>query len=405
MNRPTDFIPFARPCLGVREEEALLRVMRSGWLTTGGEAEAFERAFAEKLGAPYALALNSATAGLHLALEALEIPEESWVITTPFTFTASAEVIRYRRAHPLFVDIDEKTLNIDPEKLEELLNTTEKPLSAFIPVHMGGLPCAMERLMPPVMRRGLKVIEDCAHAFPARRGKIPAGMWGDAGVFSFYATKTITSGEGGMVITKDGNAARRISCLRLHGIDRRVWDRFQSSKLADWEYDVTAPGYKYNLSDLAAAIGLVQLGRGEEFLTARREIAEFYLEEFQDIPGLILPPREEGHAWHLFILQLEEGVFPMGREEFMAGMAKAGIGTSVHYKPLHLMSFYASAYNLSPEDFPAAHRVFRRCVSLPIYPGMADGARERVAEAVKHLSRRGRTGGSGKFRKGGHGCS
>lgn len=403
MNLPTDFIPFALPCLGPREEEAVLKVMRSGWLTTGNEAAAFEKAFARVLGSSHALALNSATAGLHLALEALEIPAESWVITTPFTFTASAEVIRYRRAHPLFVDIDEKTLNIDPLRVEAVLEKTDRNLSAFIPVHLGGRPCAMDELMPLVRQRGLKVVEDCAHAFPAHRNGVPAGTWGDAGVFSFYATKTITTGEGGMVITEDEDLARRISCLRLHGIDRQVWDRFQSRKRAAWEYDVTAPGYKYNITDLAAAIGRIQLERGEEFFTARRRIAEIYLREFAPLEGLILPPDEAGHSWHLFILQLEEGIFPLDREAFMEGMAEAGIGTSVHYKPLHLMSYYAETYGLSPEDFPVANRVFRRCVSLPIFPGMTVSQVERVVETVKRLSRRQKTAGRITTRRADHG--
>ncbi len=394
MNQPTDFIPFARPVMGKEEEEAALRVIRSGWLTTGKEAAAFEEEFAEKLGCPRALAVNSATSGLHLALEALKIPEDSWVITTPFTFTASAEVIRYRRAHPLFVDIDENSLNIDPAEVEKVLARGDRKVSCLLPVHLGGLPCAMEKIMALSDKYGIPVVEDCAHAFPAHRNGKAAGTWGDAAVFSFYATKTITTGEGGMLVTARPDIARTVENLRLHGIDRQVWDRFQSRRQGAWEYDVTAPGYKYNLPDLAAAIGRVQLGRAQEFLEERKRMAGFYLNQLKDMDGIILPPHEDGHAWHLFIIQLTPS-FPLDRNQFMVHMAEEGVGTSVHYKPLHLMSYYADTYGLKPGDFPRAHEVFSRCVSLPLYPGMGPEALDRVVQAVKKAALRGRSSGGG----------
>lgn len=382
MSQPTDFIPFARPVMGKEEEEAALRVIRSGWLTTGKEAAAFEEEFAAKLGCPRALAVNSATSGLHLALEALNIPEDSWVITTPFTFTASAEIIRYRRAHPLFVDIEEGSLNIDPVEIEKVLAGKERKVSCVLPVHLGGLPCDMEAITDLAEKYRIPVVEDCAHAFPAHRGGKAAGTWGDASVFSFYATKTITTGEGGMLVTSRPDIARTVENLRLHGIDRPVWDRFQSRRRGAWEYDVTAPGYKYNLPDLAAAIGRVQLGKADEFLKERTRMADYYREQLKDIEGLILPASREGHAWHLFIIQLVPP-FPLDRDRFMVHMADQGVGTSVHYKPLHLMSYYAGTYGLKPRDFPRAYQVFTRCVSLPLYPGMGPEALDRVVEAVR----------------------
>ncbi|MBI9102124.1 MAG: DegT/DnrJ/EryC1/StrS aminotransferase family protein [Spirochaetales bacterium] len=385
MSRNIDFIPFALPCLGKEEEEAVIKVMRSGWLTTGKETTAFEREFAEKVGSKHAIALNSATAGLHLSLETQDIPEDSWVITTPYTFTATAEIIRYKNAHPLFVDIDEISLNIDPFKIEDTIKRTgtEKNIRGIIPVHTGGHPCAMEEIMAIAGREELFVTEDAAHAFPSFFKGKAAGTWGNTGVYSFYATKTITTGEGGMVVTDDDEIADRIKCLRLHGIDREVWNRYQSKKLAPWEYDVVAAGYKYNPTDISSAMGRVQLKRAEAFLKERISIARFYLESFRNIPELILPAEAGGHTWHLFIIRLNLDRISCSRDEFMNFLSEEGIGTSVHYKPLHLMTYYKEKYNLSPEDFPVSTRIFNSCVSLPIYPGMTEEQKERVVRAVR----------------------
>jgi dTDP-4-amino-4,6-dideoxygalactose transaminase len=280
------------------------------------------------------------------------------------------------------VDIEEESLNIDPVEVEKALARNDRKVSCLLPVHLGGLPCNMEAITDLAEKYGIPVVEDCAHAFPAHRGGKAAGTWGDAAVFSFYATKTITTGEGGMLVTPRADIARTVENLRLHGIDRPVWDRFQSRRRGAWEYDVTAPGYKYNLPDLAAAIGRVQLGRADEFLKARKEMADFYRDQLKNIPGITLPSDHDGHAWHLFIIQLGPD-FPLDRDSFMIHMAEEGVGTSVHYKPLHLMSYYADAYGLKPGDFPRAYDVFTRCVSLPLYPGMGSEALNRVVEAVK----------------------
>ena len=371
MSRNTDFIPFALPLLSREEEEAVLRVMRSGWLTTGNETRAFEEEFAAKVGAKHAIALNSATAGLHLALEALALPKGSRVITTPYTFTSTAEIIRYLDAHPLFVDIDEATLNISPEKIERALKASPAAgdIKGIIPVHLGGLPCRMEEICTTARKNDLFVVEDAAHSFPSRYKDRFAGTWGDLGIYSFYATKTITTGEGGMAVTENDKAAETIRCLRLHGIDREVWNRYQSRKLAPWEYDVIAPGYKYNPTDMGSAIGRIQLKKAENFLKVRQAIAEDYFKELSGEPGLIMPARGEGHSWHLFILRFNPEIIKISRNHFIEKMAEEGIGSSVHYKPLHLMSYYSKKYGLKPEDFPVSTRAFKYCLSLPIYPG------------------------------------
>ena len=388
MNRNTDFIPFALPCLGPEEEEAVLRVMRSGWLTTGKETEAFEKEFAKEIGAGHAIAVNSATAGLHLSLEAFKLPAESWVITTPYTFTATAEIIRYRNAHPLFADIDEKTFNIDPDSVEKIIKreSGKKDIKGIIPVHVGGRSCEMERLCETAVRNGLFITEDAAHAFPSVYKNKSAGTWGNTGVFSFYATKTITTGEGGMVVTEDEETARVLRCLRLHGIDREVWDRYQSRKLASWEYDIAAAGFKYNPTDISSAMGRIQLKKAGSFLSERKKIARFYMKEFEEIPGIILPEDCPSHAWHLFIIQIDNKYISIDRNRFMELMAEEGIGTSVHYKPLHLMSYYSRKYGLKPDDFPNSLKVFNRCLSLPIYPGMTEEQIKRSAEGVKKIA-------------------
>ncbi len=388
--RAAPFIPFFRPSVGRAEERAVLSVMRSGWLTTGEQALAFEQEFARLVGARHALALNSATAGLHLALEALGVRPGTAVITTPFTFAATAEVIRYLGADPLFADIDPATLNIDPSRVEQALEACRRSgrrVSAILPVHVAGLPCDMARIGGLARASGVPVVEDAAHAFPVRvEGKF-AGTLGDAGVYSFYATKTITTGEGGMVVTDSDEVARRIRVMRLHGIDRDIWNRYTSGT-ASWRYDVVAPGFKYNLTDLAAAIGRVQLRRAGDLRKARERIAERYLAAFAPLGCLVLPPAHREQAWHLFVVRLRGEALAIGRDAFIEKLRERGIGTSVHFIPLHLMTYYRQAYGLEAGDFPRALECFQTCLSLPLYPSMTGTEVDRVIEAVTAVCRK-----------------
>lgn len=350
------FVPFARPSLDQLEEEAVLSVLRSGWLTTGEVAAAFESEFAKVVGSSHALALNSATAGLHLSLEAVGVGPGSVVLTTPYTFAATAEVVRYLGADPVFVDIDRATLNIDVAQLEGCLETliaAGRRVSAIIPVHVAGLPCDMDAISHLSLKHGVPVVEDAAHAFPVKHGDRFVGTHGDAGVFSFYANKTITTGEGGMVATDRDEVAARIRIMRLHGIDREVWSRY-TAQGARWKYDVVAPGYKYNMTDIAAAIGRVQLRKAGAFLLRRKEIARRYLMAFSALDFLTLPAWGENHAWHLFIVRIKEKKLTRSRDECIEELGKKGIGVSVHFIPLHTMTYYRDRYGLKPDDFPAA---------------------------------------------------
>ncbi len=381
MNPSIDPIPFARPMIGSDEEAAVLRVMRSGWLTTGDEASAFEREFAAFVGCRHALAVNSATAGLHLALEAHGIGPGDEVLLSPYTFASAAAVVRHLGARPVFVDVERDGFNIDPKALAETA-AAHPTARAVMPVHFAGLPCQMDPIIEVARANQLVVIEDAAHAFPSRTAGGYAGTIGNTGVFSFYATKTITTGEGGMVCTDDDDIARRITMMRLHGIDRTVWDRYRTPG-ATWKYDVHEAGFKYNLPDILAAIGRVQLGRAEAFLEARKRIAARYRAAFSDADFLTLPPDGEGNAFHLFVVRLKLDSLTIGRDEFIASLAERGIGCSVHFIPLHVMRFYAETYGLSERQFPRALEAYRRAVSLPIYPGLDDDRIGRVIDAVR----------------------
>jgi dTDP-4-amino-4,6-dideoxygalactose transaminase len=388
-------IPFARPLIGAEEEAAVLRVLRSGWLTTGAEALAFEREFAgffsagsgEAGASLVALAVNSATSGLHLALEALGIGPGDAVLVPSFTFTSTAEVVRYLGADPVFVDIAPDSFNMDPAALERTLRGPLKSRDlgtltpkAVIPVHYGGLPCDMEAITAIARRQGLFVVEDAAHAFPAQGpgAETWAGTWGDAGVFSFYATKTITTGEGGMVLTADSKLAERVAVMRSHGIDRAAWNRYTDPK-SSWYYEVIAPGFKYNLPDLLAAVGRVQLSRAMDMLDMRRRIAVRYDEAFASEEALAIPPSSPGDARHLYPLRLRDA---KKRDDFISRLRAWGIGTSVHFIPLHIMPYYRDRYDLKAEDLPESYKRFTQTVSLPLWPGMKDGQIERVIASV-----------------------
>lgn len=381
MSPSTEFIPFARPTLGEAEEQAAVGVIRSGWLTTGPQAVAFEREFAEYVGVRHALAVCSATAGLHLALEALGVGPGDTVATTPYTFTATAEVIRYLGADPLFIDVDPCTYNMDPQSLEKALGKLHI-LKAMIPVHIGGLPCDLDKLSK--VAPGIPIVEDAAHAFPVTSSGRFVGTIGELGVYSFYANKTMTTGEGGMVVTGRDDLAARVRIMRNHGIDREAWARYTSTA-ASWRYAVVAAGFKYNLMDIAAAIGRVQLSRAASFLQERWRVAKAYLEGFKDLEFVELPQDSNEHAWHLFLLRLRPECLIISRDQFIEELRIHGVGTSVHYIPLHLMPYYATRYCLTPSDFPMALDCYERTISLPIYPALTEDQVGRIIESVRQI--------------------
>lgn len=382
------FLPFCLPEIGEEEISEVTETLRSGWLTTGPKTKRFEEEFARYIGENVeALAVNSATAGLHLALEAVGVAAGDEVITTPYTFTATAEVVRYLGAHPVFVDVQDDTLNIDPHGIPASITDRTK---AIIPVHFAGLACDMDAIGRLGRKHQLRVVEDAAHALPSiTRNRLIGSLDSDATVFSFYATKTLATGEGGMIVTRDPQVARRCRVMRLHGIDRDAFDRY-TAKTPAWFYSVVAPGFKYNMTDVAAAIGIHQLRKLDRFLRRRQELARRYDENLRDL-CLRLPagaPVGDMHAWHLYVVRLNDDA-PLSRDEFIDEMASAGIGTSVHFIPLHLHPYWRDTYSLRPEQFPNATRAFSQVVSLPLYTRMTDADQDRVIEATRTiLSRR-----------------
>lgn len=380
MTDEQDVIPFARPDIGELEIDAVVTAMRSGWLTTGPNAAALEREFCDFLGNGHAIAVNSATAALHLALEGLGIGPGDEVIVPTWTFTATAEVIQYVGATPVLVDIDSTTLNIDLAAAERSLSPRTR---AIMPVHFAGLPVDRGALAGFASAHDLRVVEDAAHAFPVlSQGRLVGDSDSDAVAFSFYATKTITTGEGGMLVTRNEELAARARTMRLHGIDRDVFDRYRSRQ-PNWRYDVVAAGYKYNLTDTAAAMGRVQLARAAHMRDKRARIALRYNEAFSDLPVTLPVGGFDGdHAWHLYVLRLAPEA-PVTRDEFIEELSRRGIGTSVHFIPLHLLSHWRGHHALRTEDFPAATEAFGQVVSLPLFSAMTDSQVYRVIEAAR----------------------
>jgi dTDP-4-amino-4,6-dideoxygalactose transaminase len=377
------FLPFALPDIGDEEIAEVVDTLKSGWVTTGPKAARFEADFRAFLGdeSLHAIAVNSATAGLHLALEGLGIGPGDEVITTTYTFTATAEVVRYLGADVRLVDINPATLNSDPTAIEAAITPRTK---AILPVHYGGLAADMPAILDIAKRHGLKVVEDAAHALPTTCGGQLVGTLGsDATVFSFYANKTITTGEGGMLVTRDAALAKRARVMRLHGMNRDAFDRY-TAKVPSWYYEVVAPGFKYNLTDIAAALGLQQLKKAQLFQRVRQRIAARYDAAFAGLP-LLLPPQPrpgDQHAWHLYALRLADGL-PLARDRFIEMLFDAGIGCSVHYIPLHLHPYWRERYALRPEMFTQAHKAYERTLSLPLYTRMTDSDTDRVIAAVK----------------------
>lgn len=380
---PLPFLPFALPEIGAEEIAEVVDTLRSGWVTTGPKAKRFEADFAAFLGDAglHCIAVNSATAGLHLALEALGIGPGDEVITTTHTFTATAEVVRYLGADVKLVDIDPATLNIDPRAVEAAIGPRTK---AILPVHYAGLAADMGALLDVAARHGLRVVEDAAHALPTTcQGRLIGTLASDATVFSFYANKTITTGEGGMLVTRDAALAARARVMRLHGMSRDAFDRFTAT-VPSWYYEIVAPGFKYNLTDIAAALGLHQLKKARAFQQRRAQIAALYDAAFAGLPLITppLPPAGESHAWHLYVLRLAPGA-GVERDTFIERLFAAGIGASVHYIPLHLHPYWRERYALAAADFPHSQHAYEHMLSLPLYSRMSDADAQRVVAAVR----------------------
>ena len=377
-----NFLPFALPEIGEEEISEVVQALRSGWVTTGPKAKQFEADFADYLGGGLeAIAVNSATAGLHLGLEAMGVGPGDEVITTTHTFTATAEIIRYLGADPVFVDVDAATLCIDVDAVTAAITPRTK---VIIPVHFAGRSADMGRLLALAKKHGLKVMEDAAHALPTTcDGMLIGTLASDVTVFSFYANKTITTGEGGMLVTRDPEIAKRARVMRLHGINRDAFDRF-TSKAPSWYYEIVAPGFKYNMTDIAASIGIHQLKKANIFQQKRARIAALYDEALAGLP-IIRPPRaatDDVHSWHLYVTQLSDDA-GVSRDVFIERMFEQGIGCSVHYIPLHLQPYWRDTYKLTPEMFPVSQHIFERSVSLPLYTRMAESDVARVVAAVK----------------------
>jgi dTDP-4-amino-4,6-dideoxygalactose transaminase len=378
------FLPFALPDIGEEEIAAVVECLRSGWVTTGPTARRFEAAFRDYLGADVqAISVNSATAGLHLALESLGIGPGDEVIVPTLTFTATAEVVRYLGAQPVLVDVDPLTLNMDPQAVEAALTPRTR---AIVPVHYAGMACDMDALLALARRHGLRVVEDAAHAFPTRyQGRLVGTLDSDITVFSFYANKTMTTGEGGMVVVRDPELARRIRLMRLHGISQDAFDRY-ISKTPAWFYEVVAAGFKYNLTDIAAAIGIEQLRKIDRFLDRRQALAARYDDALAALP-LILPPRPHGestHAWHLYVVRLQDSA-PLRRDALINRLSELGIGTSVHFIPLHLQPYWRDNCAADAGRFPVAEAAFGAMLTLPLYTRMQDADQERVIDALHRL--------------------
>ena len=379
-------IPFFKPSFSKEEEEAVLAVLRSGWPTTGKEALAFEEEFASFIGAECALAVNSASSGLMLALAAFGVGPGDKVATTPYTYISTATAAMHLGAAVVYCDIEEDSYSIDPERLEDALKAHPN-IKAVLPVHVAGNLCDMAAINECARRRGAAVIEDAAHAFPSRTAAGFAGALGDAGVFSFYATKTITTGEGGMIALRDSGRAEAVRRLRMNGISRDAWNRY-TEREASWKYDVVCEGWKCNMPDILAAIGRAQLKKAGGFLQRRKALAAKYTAAFSQADFLETPPDGEGNAWHLYLLRVNPAKLSITRDEFAALLQEAGLGISVHFIPHFDFTFIRERYGLSRSEFPNAARKADATISLPFYPDMADEDAQFVVDTVLNIGKK-----------------
>lgn len=399
-------VPFFRPQLTEKEIDEVVATLRSGWLTSGKRVQLFERNFAAAVGAPHAVALNSCTAALHLAVEALGLKAGQGVLVPTMTFAATAEVVRYMGAIPILVDCDPISLNMSLEDAEKKLsadyadyadsqNGRTSQIVGVMPVHVGGMMMDVKTLSEFAAAHNLWIVEDAAHAFPAACRSTESEPWQRCGqmeegerrvvCFSFYANKTITTGEGGMAVTGDAELAARMRLMSLHGLSQDAWERYSGG--TSWDYKIIAPGYKYNLTDIAAAIGIHQLSKAQEMRRQRERIARFYLEAFAEVSEIELPPQDENriHAWHLFPIRLRPDRLSISRNQFIEKLKAAGVGCSVHWRPLHLHPYYQETFAWKAEEFPVATALWPRLISLPIFPNMSQVEIEYVVDTVKAI--------------------
>lgn len=379
----SDFIPFHRPSIGREEADEVQKVLASGWLTTGPVAQRLEHEFAAYVGCKHALAVNSATSALQLALDAIGLTLGEEVLVPTYTFTASGEVVTYFGARPVLCDSVPGGFNIDPEDVSRKIT---KRTRAIMPVHIAGQSCDLDALHDVAKEHGLHVIEDAAHALPASYQGRRIGATSELTAFSFYATKTITTAEGGMLTTDNDGYAERAAVMRLHGISGDAWKRY--AKEGSWYYEVVDAGYKLNLPDLLAALGVAQLAKCDVFWQRRLEIATMYRERLGAIEELEMPAGcedPEQHSWHLFILRIRPDLLDLTRNGFIEELKGMGIGTSVHFIPLHLHSFYQKRYGYQPGDFPNAENAYSRCLSLPIFPDLTDSEVEHIVKSIEKI--------------------
>ena len=374
------FLPFHRPSIEDDEINEVIDTLKSGWITTGPKTKLFEQRFCEYVGCQHAIAVNSCTAALHLALVAAGIGQGDEVITTPYTFAATGEVILMVGAKPIFVDVLQESFNIDPAEIKKAVTSNTK---AIIPVHFAGYPCRMSEIIEIAREYNLKVIEDAAHAIGAKYENKKIGNIADITAFSFYAIKNITTGEGGMITTNDNGLAEKMRILSLHGISKNAWKRYSGN--GSWYYDILYAGYKYNMMDIQASLGIHQLAKVDKFLTIRQKYAQMYHDAFSDIPGIKTPaPYDNGrHAWHLYVIQLDPDVLSIGRNQFIEALKAENIGTSVHFIPLHLHPYYRKTYGYKLGDYPRAERIYSNAISLPLFPKMTEEDVKDVINAVK----------------------
>ena len=388
-------VPYHRAAITDAEKQAVMEVLDSGWLTTGKYALEFEKKFSESLGGGdiISLAVNSNTSGMILAMEACGVKAGTAVITTPYTFVSTAACARHLNADVYFADLQENTYSIDPDKIEEILKKDAEnghKVKAIVPVHIAGNVCDMERIMALAKKYStpenkIYVIEDAAHSYPSKTKLGYAGTIGDAGVFSFYVTKTITTAEGGMVCTRNPELAKRMTVMRLHGMDRTTWDRYTSPR-ASWEYDIVAPGYKFNLPDVLAAIGCCQVDRAVLFYEQRKRIVEKYNQSFAKLDFIQLPPDGEGNSWHLYLMRIIPSKLKITREQFAKAMQAAGLGISVHFIPIFHFTYWKELYpDFTAENFPVAEDQYQRTISIPLYPDMTDEQAQLVIDTVTKI--------------------